>query len=363
MDSFPRLGKTSLVIGLLFLGPLLSTADFALADDPVIAYRQKSGQLLAVGESDGQNRSLGDLPLYFSDFDFDSQDRLWGISRGVLYRLGTPAPTLKRIAYLGHEPINYMAISPDGEVWATGKNLLDPTSENRLIRADLETGEVLATTELDVFLSGLAFVDDRLITLADQNLYEIDKDTFELTPFGQPISQGYHSIAGADGRLFALIAGVVSTMPMYLVEILPETGEVRTLQFLHEQSGSGLAVRVSSCFPSDDHLCLGERQRFQVSVDWQDPNGGSGQGRPVEVGSPDSGMFSFFGEDNWEVLVKVLSGCSTNNHHWVIASASTDVAFTLRVLDTHSGEERLYTNPLGMPAGAILDTEAFEACP
>lgn len=115
------------------------------------------------------------------------------------------------------------------------------------------------------------------------------------------------------------------------------------------------------CFDADT-LCLTNDNRFKVSVEWRDFSGGSGSA----VGFPrsdESGTFFFFNPDNTEMLLKVLDGCNFNDHFWVFAAATTNVEYTLRVTDTQSNQSRTYTNPLGQPAPAITDTQAFATCP
>lgn len=102
--------------------------------------------------------------------------------------------------------------------------------------------------------------------------------------------------------------------------------------------------------------------RFEVRVDWKDHDGLTGVGRPVPGASESTTLFSFFGRDNWELMVKVLDGCALNDHFWVFTAASTDVEYTLEVTDTSTGEVRAYTNQLGQRAPATTDVEAFETC-
>ncbi|MCP3957063.1 MAG: hypothetical protein GY719_04360 [bacterium] len=82
----------------------------------------------------------------------------------------------------------------------------------------------------------------------------------------------------------------------------------------------------------------------------------------LPFGSSDSGLFWFFTPGNWELLVKVLDGCSINDRFWVFAAATTDVEYTLRVTDIETGRVQEYFNPLGRSAAAITDTEAFATC-
>lgn len=89
----------------------------------------------------------------------------------------------------------------------------------------------------------------------------------------------------------------------------------------------------------------------------------TGVGTVVPFGSDDSGLYWFFVDDNWEMLVKVLDGCGFNNHYWVFATATTDVEYTLEVVDSSNGIRKTYTNELGTASPAITDTAAFATCP
>ncbi|MEE8523316.1 MAG: PKD domain-containing protein, partial [Thermoanaerobaculia bacterium] len=122
-----------------------------------------------------------------------------------------------------------------------------------------------------------------------------------------------------------------------------------------------LEVRDNVCVASGSTVCL-NRNRFQVTVDWRDFDGVSGSGTLAPAGSDDSGLFWFFDEANWEMLVKVLDGCGFNDRFWVFAAATTNVEYTLRVVDTLTGYVSEYVNPLGIAAGAITDSSAFATC-
>ena len=104
-------------------------------------------------------------------------------------------------------------------------------------------------------------------------------------------------------------------------------------------------------------------ERFDVEVEWRDAAGQTGVGKPVPGPSADSTLFTFFGSENWELLVKVLDGCAMNNRFWVFGAAATDVEYTITVTDTQTQEIWTYTNPLGNPSAAINDTDAFNTCP
>jgi dienelactone hydrolase len=115
------------------------------------------------------------------------------------------------------------------------------------------------------------------------------------------------------------------------------------------------------CVPSDTNLCL-NHGRFRVEVAW-DTNGTLGQGRVVPGAAADSGLFWFFGPDNWELMVKVLDACTLNSRYWVFAAATTDVHYVLTVTDTATGSIARYENPAGKPSAATTDTNAFSTCP
>ena len=120
------------------------------------------------------------------------------------------------------------------------------------------------------------------------------------------------------------------------------------------------APAASRCTDDPSTLCLGPNGRYRVRLDWQTATA-SGQALPVADGSADSGLFTFFSPSNWEMMVKLLDGCSLNNKRWVYAAGTTDVAWTLTVTDRNSGAFKTYHNNLGEPSKTITDSSAF-AC-
>ncbi len=67
-------------------------------------------------------------------------------------------------------------------------------------------------------------------------------------------------------------------------------------------------------------------------------------------------VFYFFGEDNPELLIKVIDACRISGHWWVFGSAATDLTYFVRVTP-REGESVEYrrgaTNPLIADASAI----------
>ena len=63
---------------------------------------------------------------------------------------------------------------------------------------------------------------------------------------------------------------------------------------------------------------------------------------------------------------RIVDGCSLNNRYWVYYAATTNVDFTLTVVDTFAdpgSNTKTYHNPLGTnEATAITDSDAFHTC-
>jgi uncharacterized metal-binding protein len=125
--------------------------------------------------------------------------------------------------------------------------------------------------------------------------------------------------------------------------------------------GGGAASADPACDASRAELCL-HGGRFRLAVEWRDHEDHRGSGTVVAGGSSDSGMFWFFDEGNWEMLVKVLDGCALNDRFWVLAAATTDVEYTLTVTDTLAGGRKAYRNELGQASDAIIDVDALGGC-
>jgi hypothetical protein len=123
-----------------------------------------------------------------------------------------------------------------------------------------------------------------------------------------------------------------------------------------------LPVAAADCLPAATALCL-QGNRFRAEVTWRTGDGSTGAGHAVPIaGVGDSGLFWFFGPQNLEMLVKVLDACSLNQHYWVYAASATDVELTLSVTDEATGARYQSFHPLGPPAPALTDTNAFATC-
>jgi predicted esterase len=121
-----------------------------------------------------------------------------------------------------------------------------------------------------------------------------------------------------------------------------------------------VAKSYGTCVADATDLCL-QQGRYRVSVTWQD-GGSTGPGSVVSgATSANSGLLWFFDPSDWEMLVKVLDGCSVNQKIWVFTAATTNVQYALTVTDTVTGLSKTYQNPAGQLAAAVADTNAF-AC-
>lgn len=110
-------------------------------------------------------------------------------------------------------------------------------------------------------------------------------------------------------------------------------------------------------------LCL--LSRFQVSAKFRVGAPGTVEGTAQTVDCPNngSGLFQFFGPDNWEIQAKALDGCGLNSRFWFFSAATTNLFYRIEVFDTVSFRSKIYFNYPGPPAPALTDTAAFATCP
>ena len=121
------------------------------------------------------------------------------------------------------------------------------------------------------------------------------------------------------------------------------------------------AVEIGNqCLTGGATLCLNDA-RFKISVTWKTKAGQTGSGQAVQL-TTDTGYFWFFNQENVELTIKVLNGCSVNNRYWVFVSGLTNVEVNLTVTDTVTGQVKTYTSPEGKTFETKLDTNAFAVC-
>lgn len=117
----------------------------------------------------------------------------------------------------------------------------------------------------------------------------------------------------------------------------------------------------SVCTASSDRLCLSSA-RFKVTLLARDQRTDNiAQG----VSIPQSDLFGFFAlpgltgnAENPEVFVKIVDGNPVNGFFWIFFSGLTDFEYTLSVVDTTTGQTKLYLKNPGSACG-FFDTNAF----
>ncbi len=63
----------------------------------------------------------------------------------------------------------------------------------------------------------------------------------------------------------------------------------------------------------------------------------------VFTSSSESAVFWFFSNTNWEVVAKVLNGCSVNNNYWVFAAGATSLSYQVNFIDYVKGTNHGYS--------------------
>ena len=176
---------------------------------------------------------------------------------------------------------------------------------------------------------------------------------------------------GAVNGHFWVFYGALTDVEYDLTVTDAETGAVQTY---HNDAGHLVSRGDTGAFevtaaPSDSPFAgrsfatagatpLLLNDRFNVEVNWHDPRSGrSGSGTAVPL-THDTGAFWFFGEQNLEMMVKVLDGRNLNGHFWVFFAALSDTAVTLRVTDRETGAVRTYTKAANRLASRA-DVTAF----
>ena len=175
-------------------------------------------------------------------------------------------------------------------------------------------------------------------------------------------ARNYHSPLGQTPETLAEI-GVFPVDPPVggPVEVVDEVVEVARTPEPALATGFDPAVVGQPCVANAVRACL-EGGRFGVEVGWADFLGRTGHGRRVGAGTDDSSLWWFFGDSNWELLLKVIDGCATNDHHWLFAAGTTNLGLTLEVTDYATGEQVVVTSEVGRAMPTVTEIEAFGGC-
>ncbi len=123
-----------------------------------------------------------------------------------------------------------------------------------------------------------------------------------------------------------------------------------------------LGSPLAPCVADATTLCLNDN-RFRVQATYATAAGVSGSGQAVAL-TLDSGYYWFFDAANVEVVIKVIDACGLAgfDNFWVFATGLTNVEVELDVVDTWTGEEKIYPNALNHAFDPILDTAHFDVC-
>lgn len=128
-----------------------------------------------------------------------------------------------------------------------------------------------------------------------------------------------------------------------------------------ESEAEGIDFALEPGAYEDDQALYLLNERFQVRARWRDSKGHTGDGRAVRL-TDGTGVFSFFGDENVELMVKMLDACNYSRSFWVFAAGLTNVEVQLEVTDLVTGVRWSHTSPLGSAFAPVLDTQGIATC-
>ncbi|MBI2212132.1 MAG: LamG domain-containing protein [Acidobacteria bacterium] len=196
-------------------------------------------------------------------------------------------------------------------------------------------------------------------------------DAWAFTPTGAIDEVRLWNVARSEAQLRANLGREITGAESGLVAVWGLNGNANDVVGPYDGSTTGTNVGFLT-FPvtlncgsnTATSLCL--LDRFSISARWRtDPAGTltNDQAKVAGAANDGSGLFQFFGPDNWEILVKSLNGCGLNDRYWLFSAATTNVFYRMEVLDVKAGKQNIYFNYPGPPAPAVTDTDAFATCP
>lgn len=111
---------------------------------------------------------------------------------------------------------------------------------------------------------------------------------------------------------------------------------------------------------SEEALLL-HQDRFRVTANWRRPSGETGSAQAVRL-TNETGYFWFFDQNNVEMILKILDGCSLSDRFWVFAGGLTNLRVDITVEDLSTGVSKTYRNPQNTAFAPIQDTGALASC-
>lgn len=192
-------------------------------------------------------------------------------------------------------------------------------------------------------------------------------EEWEFSPLGAIDEVRFWNVARTRDQIRSTITKEIDAPTAGLAAVYELDGDgtdaVGTAHGTRQGAANYLTTPVSSgCVSTQSTLCVGPGGRFAVTASFK-TSSTSGNAKVVPFQTSESGLFTFFSDTNWEVVIKVLDGCVVNNRWWVFAGALTDQHVELVVTDLPHGRTNRYFNYLGSAFDALTDTNAFATCP
>ena len=113
---------------------------------------------------------------------------------------------------------------------------------------------------------------------------------------------------------------------------------------------------ISPCVPDGDRAICLQGSRFRIRGTWRDFQGNSGDVHLIKKNNG-SGYGWFFSSNNYELLFKIIDGCSFNGNFWVSVAGLTNVETTLTIEDSWTGALYRQVNALGVDFPTDLDID------
>lgn len=200
--------------------------------------------------------------------------------------------------------------------------------------------------------------------------WRIYSDTaWQFSPVGAIDEVRFWNVARTQAQIRSTITSTINAPAAGLISVYHFDGNYNdSIDAARHGTAVGtvgiLTTPVSAgCTTNATTLCVGPGGRFAVNVTWKTDDA-AGTANVVPLTTAESGLFWFFGANNWEVMVKVLNGCGfPTPRYWVFSAATTDVHYELAVTDLQAGVVKRYFNYKGTAAPAITDTGALATCP